>query len=632
MNEGTNRDWIDYIFNLLGEMKGCDEPWEKIDTPLVNLPVAPYKVIVLDRLSTFDFNDPNSFNDLVFTKEGNVVEAKYAVSANQGRIIKTKIEELDKRVSEMEKEIGILSKDVINKSKSVVLNAKSGVINDLILEGTTYQNLLGQIIGDNITNSIYLNTTFYGNYFYKLDMTKSNHLYNKPISLIKPNTKYKLVLDIISNDSSSNLNIESDIFKFKTATIPSGKTGRYIIDTVTENNINGKKIIDFVSAQKATGSITMRFFMINDGKPIPEFVKNIACVGDPINGGGYKIDINLLNEGNIKSYMHHLDKFNYKKSIVMNTECIEIPIKELTDNTTLKGFENNTQYKINFNFKKELKTDGDMFIYVTYTDGTEEVYSMINDSNFKEYNFITLPNKTLYFIRFVNNGAQKGKLYFKSNGMLFYELNKSPSEYQELKYTIYLNKDLHGLSDKYTDKLFYNGYSYIVEYRTKHLKNSLLNNISELKNTDNGAYITYQINLTTSYGIQNVPDQQYSLCNKFSNIGNKVFEKNNNEGFYIENSSNCYLYIRSKKIEGNPMEYINNLKLEFIIPSDTFYEVLKSKIPPISFNDNVRFGTLTNIPARMSFSINTDLIDNIKLINSKINSLQDRLVGYLEKL
>lgn len=631
MNEGTNREWVQYIFNLIGDMKGKDESWENVKTPLVNLPVAPYKVVVLDRLSTFNFNDPSSFNDLVFTKEGKIIEAKYAVSANQGRIIKNRIEELDKRVSSMEKEIGILSKNVVNKSKSVVLNAKSGVINDLILEGTTYQNVLGEILGGNLTNSTYINNTFYGNYFYKLDMTKNNHSYNKPISLLKPNTKYKLVLDIIRNDSTVNLNIESDLFIFKNNTIISGKTGRYIIDATSRNDIRGKKVIDFASKGNGSGAIVLRFFMILEGTNIPDFVKNIECVGDPSNGG-YKIDINLLNEGNIKSYMYHNTNFQFKKTIVMNTECIQIPITQLTENTTLKSFEKNTQYKLNFTFKKELNTDGDIFIYVTYTDGTEEVYSMINNSDFKNYNFITLPNKTVYFMRFISNGKQQGNLYFKPNGMLLYELNKAPSEYQELKYTIYLNKDLHGLSSKYIDKLFYNGYTYIVEYRTKHLKGSILNNINEVKTTDNGSYETYQINLTTSYGINSVPDQHYSLCNKFSNIGNKVFEKNNNEGFYIENGSTCYLYIRMKKISGNISDAINKLGLEFIIPSDTFYDVLKTKIPPISFNENVRFGTLTNIPARMSFSINTDLIDNIKLINNKINSLQNRLVGYLEKL
>lgn len=631
MKNASNRDWVEYIFNLLADIKGTTEPWENLKTSLVDLPVAPYKVKVLDRTVVYDFNDSSTFDDIIFTKEGDTIETKYAVSANQGRILKKKLDDIDIRVTEMEKEVGILSRNIENKAKSVMLNAKSGVINNLVIEGTTYQNVLGVMIGEPITNSEYINYTFYGDYFYRLDMTNINHSYNKPISLIRPNTDYKLVLDVIMNDSTYDVDIVSEIAGAKLGTIPANKIGRYILNLKTLRDLSNKSIINFVGKDKSEGSVILRFFMVKDADIIPEFVKDIDCIGEHV-GTGYDLSIELLNEGNIEAYTN-LSNLDYSKTILMNEECIQIPIKSLTEKIVLKGFEENTQYKIDFTFRKELSTDGDMFIYVAYTDGTEEVYSMLNNCEFKQYHFTTLPNKQVYFMRFINNGAQKGSLYFKKDMIMVYESNKVPSKFQKLDYKIHLNNDLHGLNEKYTDRLFHNGYTYVIEYKTKHLEDRELNNIVEMKTTDNREFVTYQINLTTSYGINKVIEQQYSICNKLPNIGIKVLSRVNNEGFYIENSgSKCYLYIRLRKFEGDPKEYINNLGLEFIIPSETYYDVLQTKIPPITFSDNVRFGTSSPIPAKMSFSINTDLVDNIKLINTKLNSLQTRLASYLDRL
>lgn len=633
MNEKSNRAWVEYIFNLLGEIKGGNEPWNPPITSLVNLPLAPYKVQVLDRTFLYDFNDPSTFDDIIISKEGETIEVKYAVSANQGRIIKNKLDKIDTRVSEMEKEVGILSRDVINMSKSVMLNAKSGVINNLVLEGITFQNAYSGLIGTKLTNSTYIDKTFFGDHFYLLDMTKTDHMlsFNNASGIISPNKKYKLVLDVIGNDCDCDVEILDTIFINKPGIIKAEKLGRYEFDVTTKKEFKNEAPIFFKGKPNSTGKLLLRFFMIEDNGIIPDYVYSIDCVGEK-SEDGYEIEMKILNEGNIEAFIPRSVNVPHEKCIIMNEECTKINTKSIVDNFVLKGFEPNTQYVLDFNFRKEYSSDGNIYAYVVYKDGTEEVYPMINTCEFKQYKFTSLPNKEIYFIRFICDGYDGGSIYFKSGGLMIYESTKGPSKYQRLVYTIKLNSEIHSLSDKYIDKLFYNGYSYIVEYNTKHLKGKELNNIIKLESTNNGQYTTYQVNLTTSYGIDRVLDSQYSLCNKLPNIGANVFSKSNKEGFCIENESNCYLYLRLRNVEEEPIKYINFLNLSFLIPSNKYYDVLQTKIPPLTFSDNVRFGTSNIISPRMNFSINTDLVDNIKLINNKLQNLQSRLVNYLDKI
>lgn len=633
MNEKNNRAWVEYIFGLLGDIKGGNTPWNPLSTPLVNLPLAPYKVQVLDRTFLFDFNDPSTFDDIIISKEGENIEVKYAVSANQGRILKNKLDTIDTRVSEMEKEVGILSRDVVNKSRSIILNAKSGTINNLVLEGMTYQNAYSGLIGTELTNSIYIDKTFFGNHFYLLDMTKTDHMFsfNNAPGLILPDKNYKLVLDVIENTCDCDVEILDTIFINKPGIIKSEQLGRYEFNVITKKDFKNEAPIFFKGEPNCTGKLLLRFFMIEDTDIIPDYVYTIDCVGEKTRNG-YEVEMKLLNEGNIEVYMPHSVDFPYEKCILMNEECVRINMKSILDSFILRGFDHNKQYTLDFNFRKEYNNDGNLYVYVVYKDGTEELYPMINECEFKQYKFTTLLNKDVYFIKFIYDGINEGSIYFKPGGLNIYESTKSPSSYQRLVYTIKLNNKLHRLTNKYVDKLFYNGYSYIVEYHSRHLKGKELNNIVKLDSTDSGHYTTYQVNLTTTYGLKSVLEPQYSICDILPNIGTNVFNKYNKEGFYIENGSNCYLYLRLKNFDGDISGYINSLNLSFLIPSDKYYDVLQTKIPPMIFNDNVRFGTSNIISPRMSFSINTDLIDNIKHINNKLQDLQGRLVNYLDKI
>ena len=654
MNEGSNRLWVDHMVKLLGEIKGGKYNWDDVSTSIMDLPMTPYKLRVVDRLDVTNMDGPsnttpyltNYMYNMVITKDGKLIElktrpdiltdVKYAVSANQGRLLKDRLVETTAKVDNMEKTIGVLSRNVANTVSSSISNVRSGVIDNIVFEGLTFQNSYGGLIEKPLSNSTYINKTFFGNYFYELDCRHENHEFDPKLGLsnILPNKSYMLVVDVIENTSNVDLLIDDTIFVNKYGEIPAGKIGRYVFEVTTKPDIFNKPAINILTNGKgAKGSVKLRFYMLEGYyDELPDYVYDLDSVGDKC-PEGYKVELKIFNEGNIESFANHDCSMNFSKVIVMGEDCLKIPLSSLVNCTVLKGFKQFTQYTMDVTFKKEILDAGDLVAYIAYTDGTEELVPMLNkDDSFIRHRYTSQPNKTIYFIRFLSDDI-RGNLYFQSDGMLLYESKNTVSNFNQITHTIFTDHGLHSLGTQYIDKLFYNGHSYVVEYQTWHIKDILFNNIEELTQLRNESFSTYRINLETSCkGLQNIIDPEYAICNRLPNLGQSVLLACNSEGFYIEQGIIPYLYIRIRNFTGNIEDYINSLGLEFILPIKSTFVAIKGEIPPISFDGNIRLTTRNFIQPRVSFSINTDLLSNIKTINGKITELQNRMGNYLSYL
>lgn len=325
----------------------------------------------------------------------NTEELKAARSATTGEKFDTLDERIDCEVDRLNKKIDVTMLQQEDKGSHTIENTVDGMSTDMVVKGRTLQNVMPELNKSNFNFTG--ETNLVDGFFiipFGVDVNASLIRVNRKKTILKPNTKYTVIADILENNTGQKLGMSSYGCSF----VPSknsfdNSVGISMITGTTKDNFNDVEIkTDFLFCILGNGgdlSKKIKFkAMVLEGdwtnKPIPQYFEGIKSFGQE------EDKISILSSGK------NLLNFKSFENYINNTHENEIlyPIK-------LKP---NTNYT--FSDKTGEWNGKGAFLILKDKDKDKKEVSRLIDSNVgnrKSISFTTNNNTNYYLFTYKNN-------------------------------------------------------------------------------------------------------------------------------------------------------------------------------------------------------------------------------------
>lgn len=260
------------------------------------------------------------FNKFEGRISANTEELKNARTATTGEKFNTLDERIDCEVDRLNKKIDVTMLQQEDKESHDINNTVDGMTTDMVIKGRTLQNVMPELNKSNFNFTG--ETNLVDGFFvipFGVDVNASLIGANRKKTILKPNTKYTVIADILENNTGQKLGMSSYGCSF----VPSknsfdNSVGISMITGTTKDNFNNVEIkTDFLFCIWGNGgdlSKKIKFkAMVLEGdwtnKPIPEYFEGIKSFGQEEN----KISIlshgkNLINESEFEdNTLYYMD-------------------------------------------------------------------------------------------------------------------------------------------------------------------------------------------------------------------------------------------------------------------------------------------------------------------------------------
>lgn len=230
------------------------------------------------------------FNAFEGKINANTEELKGARSATTGEQFDSLDERIDCEIDRINKKIEVSMLQQEDKGSHVVENSVVGMTTDMIVKGRTLQNVMPELNKSNFNFTG--ETNLVDGFFvipFGVDVNSSLIGVNRKKTILKPNTKYTVIADILENNTGQKLGMSSYGCSF----VPSknsfdNSVGISMITGTTKDNFNDVEIkTDFSFCIWGNGgdlSKKVKFkAMVLEGdwtnKPIPKYFESIKSFG-----------------------------------------------------------------------------------------------------------------------------------------------------------------------------------------------------------------------------------------------------------------------------------------------------------------------------------------------------------------
>lgn len=216
-----------------------------------------------------------------------VIDAR---TATTGEVFNTLDERIDHEVDRLNKKIEVSMLQQEDKESHMIENTVEGMTTDMIVKGRTLQNVMPELNKSNFNFTG--ETNLVDGFFvipFGVDVNASLIGVNRKKTILKPNTKYTVIADILENNTGQKLGMSSYGCSF----VPSknsfdNSVGISMITGTTKDNFNDVEIkTDFLFCIWGNGgdlSKKIKFkAMVLEGdwtnKPIPKYFESIKSFG-----------------------------------------------------------------------------------------------------------------------------------------------------------------------------------------------------------------------------------------------------------------------------------------------------------------------------------------------------------------
>ena len=230
------------------------------------------------------------FNKFEGRISANTEELKNARTATTGEKFDTLDERIDCEVDRLNKKIDVTMLQQEDKESHTIENTVEGMTTDMVIKGRTLQNVMPELNKSNFNFTG--ETNLVDGFFvipFGVDVNASLIGDNRKKTILKPNTKYTVIADILENNTGQKLGMSSYGCSF----VPSknsfdNSVGISMITGTTKDNFNNVEIkTDFLFCIWGNGgdlSKKIKFkAMVLEGdwtnKPIPEYFEGIKSFG-----------------------------------------------------------------------------------------------------------------------------------------------------------------------------------------------------------------------------------------------------------------------------------------------------------------------------------------------------------------
>lgn len=230
------------------------------------------------------------FNAFEGKINANTEELKNARTATTGEEFNSLDERIDCEVDRLNKKIEVSMLQQEDKESHMIENTVEGMTTDMIVKGRTLQNVMPELNKSNFNFNG--ETNLVDGFFvipFGVDVNASLIGVNRKKTILKPNTKYTVIADILENNTGQKLGMSSYGCSF----VPSknsfdNSVGISMITGTTKDNFNDVEIkTDFLFCIWGNGgdlSKKIKFkAMVLEGdwtnKPIPKYFESIKSFG-----------------------------------------------------------------------------------------------------------------------------------------------------------------------------------------------------------------------------------------------------------------------------------------------------------------------------------------------------------------
>lgn len=230
------------------------------------------------------------FNTFEGKINANIKELKAARSATTGEKFDTLDERIDHEVDRLNKKIDITMLQQQDKESHTIENSVNGMTTDMVIKGRTLQNVMPELNKSNFNFTG--ETNLVDGFFvipFGVDVNASLIGANRKKTILKPNTKYTVIADILENNTGQKLGMSSYGCSF----VPSknsfdNSVGISMITGTTKDNFNNVEIkTDFLFCIWGNGGdlskkIKFKAMVLEGdwtGKKAPEYFEGIKSFG-----------------------------------------------------------------------------------------------------------------------------------------------------------------------------------------------------------------------------------------------------------------------------------------------------------------------------------------------------------------
>lgn len=298
------------------------------------------------------------FNKFEGKINANTKELKNARTATTGEKFNSLDERIDCEVDRLNKKIEVSFLQQEDKESHTIENTVDGMTTDMVVKGRTLQNVMPELNKSNFNFTG--ETNLVDGFFiipFGVDVNASLIGVNRKKTILKPNTKYTVIADILENNTGQKLGMSSYGCSF----VPSknsfdNSVGISMITGTTKDNFNDVEIkTDFLFCIWGNGgdlSKKIKFkAMVLEGdwtnKPIPKYFEGIKSFGQQedkisiLSRTENLLDTNLNSE-NVEDGVFY-DYKTGRKNTLASAFSVNIPLKA---NTTFSmyGINRNVSY------------------------------------------------------------------------------------------------------------------------------------------------------------------------------------------------------------------------------------------------------------------------------------------------
>lgn len=454
--------------------------------------------------------------DIYVAALSNKEELTQARTATTGEKFNTLDERIDCEVDRLNKKIDVTMLQQEDKENHTIENTVDGMSTDMVVKGRTLQNVMPELNKSNFNFTG--ETNLVDGFFiipFGVDVNASLIGVNRKKTILKPNTKYTVIADILENNTGQKLGMSSYGCSF----VPSknsfdNSVGISMITGTTKDNFNDVEIkTDFLFCIWGNGgdlSKKIKFkAMILEGdwtnKPLPQYFEGIKSFGQEED----KISI-LSNGKNLVDLKNVLDNEKINYTISEGAYFFTTDVK-LFNNGVFKPKNAN---QIALSCKIKLGTCTNTRFDIVYEDGTIKSSNFATSNlGFSDISVISDISKKVSYIRM--NWSSVGTIYLKdlqieegTQATIYepYKQDKKDILLQDLGF----DEGLRGLNDTIYDEL-------------NDIKNVAIKRIEKYKflgteqislNGKNNNTIEFVINIPSL----NIKNSSKLICNNLINI------------------------------------------------------------------------------------------------------------------